>query len=121
MATLTKCVQHGLDINMETSKPQGQKSLPSLQPAKTFPKVRTLQGQLKMVKDWETQPGQQTWGSASIILEDAGDPMTQERFLNVEGLGGLILEEVLDNLEVMVAEGILPPWFGQLPSSEEDE
>jgi hypothetical protein len=47
--------------------------------------------------------------------------MTQERFLNVEGLGGLILEEAVDNLEVMVAEGILPPWFGQLPSSEEEE
>ena len=82
------------------------------------PKVETLDAQLQMVQEWETQPGEQRWGSAYLILEDREEPMTQHDFLQAEGLGGMDLDEVLDDLEQEIEQGTLPPWFDRLPRGE---
>ncbi len=68
-----------------------------------------------MVREWETRPGQFPWGTAEIFLEQLKKPMTQESFLRMEGLGGLDLDELLEELEMNVADGTVPPWFDRLP------
>ncbi len=81
------------------------------------PKVVTLEEQSKMVRAWETQAGQQRWGTAHLILEIYKVPMTQEDFLREEGLSQ-DLDETLANLEEEIEDGALPPWFGQLPRGD---
>lgn len=71
-----------------------------------------------MVQEWEIQPGQRRWGTAHLMLETLKMPMTQESFLQTEGLGGRDLDEVLEDLEENVADEIVPPWFGQLPRGD---
>lgn len=68
-----------------------------------------------MIQEWEALPGQGRWGTAHLILKRLKEPMTQELFLQQEGLGGRDLDEVLDQLDQLVEEEILPPWFDRLP------
>ena len=104
---------------MNSTPDTPEKDFPDLPPpASVTPKVETLPEQLKMVQEWETQAGQRKWGTAHLILEDLKKPMTQENFLQIEGLGGRDLDEVLEDLEENVADEIVPPWFGQLPRGD---
>ena len=51
-------------------------------------------------------------------METYKKPMTQASFLRVEGLGGWDLDNALETLEESVDDGVLPPWFGQIPRGE---
>jgi hypothetical protein len=79
----------------------------------TDSKVETYEEQLAMVQEWTERTGQ-TCSTATIMLEDRGDPMTQESFLRTEGIR-MELDDVLDS-EEMLAE--LPEWFTRLPRGE---
>ena len=107
---LPKCATYGNSIdamNSPLTKPATPSSSSSL--------VVTLPEQLQMIQEWEALPGQGRWGTAYLILKRLKKPMTQESFLRHEGLGGRDLDEVLDQLDQLVEEEILPPWFDRLP------
>ncbi len=107
---LPKSALYGINIdamNSPLTKPET--------PSSRSPLAVTLPEQLRMIQEWEDLPGQGIWGTAHLILEVLEEPMTQESFLSLEGLGGRDLDECLEDLEQLVEDEILPPWFDRLP------
>lgn len=94
--------------------PTSSESPPEILEFPTGPTASTWEEQSSLVKDWESRPGQQSWGTASVHLQDLKKPMTQESFLDLEGLGGYDLKD-RDLIESLMVQGLLPPWFLLLP------
>ena len=74
-----------------------------------------------MLKESESRNGgRQLFKSAEYMLNQ-GHPMTKYSFLRAEGLGGLEVETVMEDLELFIQEEIVPDYFQYLPDEEEYE
>ena len=89
---------------------QSQSSRPETK-SSSSPQDELLLKQKQMVREWADQTGQEIPGTASIILEDFKEPMTQEDYLHWEG----IRQELDDVLEDEETLSNLPEWFQSLP------